>query len=132
MELEIEKEGPKSGKPATSSAYKPEVALQFFKAFGKAEAIAVGKTVFVENEGAANVFSAGSKMYFLFDGLVELSIAKKAIGSVSKGEIFGEMASITHLPRSATATAKTPVRSSRSTKSSSSARWKKPRSSPSC
>jgi CRP/FNR family cyclic AMP-dependent transcriptional regulator len=108
MELEIQKEeGPKSGKPAMSSAYKPEVALQFFKAFGKPEAVAAGKTVFVENEGAANVFSAGSRMYFLLDGLVELSIAKKPIGSVAKGEIFGEMASITHLPRSATATAKT-------------------------
>jgi CRP/FNR family cyclic AMP-dependent transcriptional regulator len=108
MELEIQKEeGPKSGKPAMSSAYKPEVALQFFKAHGKPEAVAAGKPLFVENEGAANVFSAGSKMYFLLDGLVELSIAKKPIGSVSRGEVFGEMATITHLPRSATATAKT-------------------------
>ena len=110
MELEMDKEGPKGGKPAApgrTSLYQPAVALQFFKAHGKPEDVAAGKAIFVENEGAANIFSSGSKMYLLLDGDVTLSIARKEIGSVGKGEIFGEMASISHLPRSATATAKT-------------------------
>ena len=109
MELEMEKEGPKSGKPGqgVKSLYQPAVAMQFFKTFGKAEKFEAGKVIFAENEGAANVFAAGSKMYLLVDGDVTLSVGKKPIGVVGQGEVFGEMASITHLPRSATATART-------------------------
>ena len=107
MELEMDKEGPKSPKPVRNRLYQPEVALGFFKTYGKPESIAAGKVIFAENEGAANVFAAGSKMYLLVDGDVDLSINKKVIGAVGKGEVFGEMASITHLPRSATATART-------------------------
>ena len=109
MELEMEKEkGGAKAAPARSGVYKPDVALAFFKSAGKPEKIAAGKAIFVENEGKASVFSEGSRMYFLLDGDVELSVGKKAIGSVAKGEVFGEMSSITQLPRSATATAKTP------------------------
>jgi CRP-like cAMP-binding protein len=46
-------------------------------------------------------------MYLLLDGEVTLSVGSKAIGTVAKGEVFGEMASISQLPRSATAVAKT-------------------------
>ena len=108
MELKMEEEGPKSApKPARTSAYQPAVALEFFKTFGKVEAVASGKAIFAENEGAASIFSSGSKMYFLLDGVIELSVKKKPIGMIPKGEVFGEMASISQLPRSATATAKT-------------------------
>jgi CRP/FNR family transcriptional regulator, cyclic AMP receptor protein len=111
MELEIEKEGPKGARPGAapgrSPLYQPAVALQFFTSHGVAEDIAAGKEIFVENEGAANIFSAGSKMYLLLEGDVDLTVTKKPIGSVGKGEIFGEMASISHLPRSATAVART-------------------------
>jgi CRP/FNR family transcriptional regulator, cyclic AMP receptor protein len=111
MELEMEKDkgGAKPAGAARSSLYKPDVALAFFKSAGKAEKIAPGKAIFLENEGKASIFSEGSRMYFLLDGDVELSVGKKAIGSVAKGEVFGEMASITQLPRTATATAKTPA-----------------------
>ena len=119
MELEMEKDGPKDAPkeaskaapkpaaPARSQAYKPEVALQFFKSFGKLERLDAGKPIFVENEAAGNVFAGGRKMYFLLDGEVELSIARKPIGKVAKGDVFGEMASISQMPRSATAIAKT-------------------------
>ena len=111
MEIKLEEEAPKGPKPgaaaARNSLYQPAVALEFFKAYGKAESVGAGKAIFLENEGAANVFSAGSKMYLLLEGEVALSVTKKAIGTVAMGEIFGEMASISHLPRSATAVAKT-------------------------
>jgi len=107
MELEIEKEGPKSSRPAVSKLYQPAVALAFFRSAGKPEDVAAGKVIFAENEGVANVFSEGARMYLLLDGEVTLSVAGKPIGNVIKGEVFGEMAPISQLPRSATATAKT-------------------------
>jgi CRP-like cAMP-binding protein len=109
MELEMEKDkGPGSQRsgPVPSSLYKPDVALAFFKSAGKVEKVAPGKPIFVENEGKASIFSEGSRMYLLLDGEVELSVGKKPIGAVAKGEVFGEMASITQLPRTATATAR--------------------------
>jgi CRP/FNR family cyclic AMP-dependent transcriptional regulator len=109
MELEMEKEkggDPKFARPAQSQLYKPEVALAFFKSAGKEEKFPAGKAIFVEAEGKASIFSEGSRMYLLVDGEVDLSVGKKSIGSVAQGEVFGEMASITQLPRTATATAK--------------------------
>lgn len=112
MELEMEKDkgDPRAAKPAAAASklYRPEVALAFFKSAGKPEKFAAGKPIFVENEGKANIFSEGSRMYLLLDGEVVLSAGKKPIGSVAKGEVFGEMAPITQLPRTATAVAKTP------------------------
>ena len=110
MEIELEKDekgGPKQAKPAQVALYKPEVALAFFKSTGKPESFAQGKTIFVEDERSGGVFSGGTRMYLLLDGEVTLTVKKKAIGAVGKGEIFGEMASISQLPRTATATART-------------------------
>lgn len=49
-------------------------------------------------------------MYLLLEGEVDLTVRKKHVGTVQKGEIFGELASITNSARSATATAKTPCK----------------------
>jgi CRP/FNR family transcriptional regulator, cyclic AMP receptor protein len=87
--------------------YSPAVALEFFKAAGKPEKVAAGKLIFAEHDKARPLLFMRDKMYLLLDGEVDLVARKKVIGTVAKGEIFGEMASITNAPRSASAVAKT-------------------------
>jgi CRP-like cAMP-binding protein len=90
--------------------YIPGVALEFFKAAGKSEKVPAGKVFFAENEKARPLLFMREKMFLLLDGEVDLVARKKIIGTVKKGQIFGEMASITHAPRSASAVAKTACR----------------------
>jgi len=90
--------------------YIPGVALEFFKAAGKPEKVPAGKPFFGENEKARPFLFMRDKMYLLLDGEVDLVARRKVIGTLKKGQIFGEMASITHAPRSAAAVAKTPCR----------------------
>jgi CRP-like cAMP-binding protein len=93
-----------------TNLYSPAVALEFFKVAGKPEKIAPGKVIFAENDMARPYLFMRDKMYLLLDGEVELVAGRKVIGTVAKGGIFGEMASITHSPRSASAVAKTACR----------------------
>jgi CRP-like cAMP-binding protein len=88
------------------SAYDPAVALEFFKAAGKPEKIAAGATIFAENEKAKGLIFKSHRMYLLLEGEVELVARRKAIGTVGKGQIFGEMASLTDTPRTASAVAR--------------------------
>jgi CRP-like cAMP-binding protein len=94
-------------KPWAETAYRPAAALEFFKAAGKPEKVPAGATFFAENQKARPYLFARDKMYLLLDGEVDLVARGKVIGTLGKGQIFGEMASIAHLPRSATAVAKT-------------------------
>jgi len=109
MELELAKdnEDPKYIRPAPSALYQPGVALEFFKSVGRTESFGQGKPIFVEEEGSAGIVSEGARMYLLLEGEVTLSVRKKVIGTIGKGDIFGEMASISQFPRSATAVART-------------------------
>src|SRR3990172_2507825 len=93
-----------------ASLYSPAVALEFFKAAGKPEKVPQGSTFFAENDRARPFLFMRDKMYLLLDGEVDLVARRKRIGSVGKGQIFGEMASITRAPRSASAVAKTACR----------------------
>ena len=95
---------------ARSPHYDPAVALEFFKSAGKSERVAQGATLFAENEKGNRLLLQRDKMYLLLEGEVSLNAGKQAIGTVGKGEIFGEMASISQSPRSATAVAKTACR----------------------
>lgn len=93
-----------------SSIYQPAVALEFFKSAGKPETLAQGQTIFAENEKAKPLLFKRSKMYMLLDGEVDLVARRKIISTVGKGQIFGEMASLTQAPRSASAVAKSACR----------------------
>lgn len=99
-------------KPAHSQFYNVAVAKKLFQASGKEEQFAVGQQLFVEDEKASKggLFSGkASRMYFIAQGEVALTIGAKALDTLKAGEIVGEMAVISERPRSATGTAKTAV-----------------------
>src|SRR5262249_50304686 len=93
--------------PQRSSIYDPGIALAFFKAAGAVENVAQGQSLFTENEKAGGVLSRGPRMYLPVAGEVAVTAGGKALGTVSRGQIFGEMATLAQMPRSATAVAKT-------------------------
>ena len=96
-------------KPSQSPVYDPAAANAFFTAAGKAEDVPAGKKFFVEQQ-RQGFFSSAERMYLLLEGSVVLSVGGKSIDTVKAGEIFGEMATITNSPRSATATARSACR----------------------
>jgi CRP-like cAMP-binding protein len=96
-------------KPSQSPIYDPAAASAFFESAGVPEEVAAGATFFVERQ-KRSFFSADDRMYLLQEGTVIISNGGKSIDTIKAGEIFGEMATITNSPRSATATAKTACR----------------------
>ena len=100
----------KAKKPAPPSEpvslYQPRLALDFFKLGGTLEQFPAGKQIFVENEKTSGFFSKGARIYLLLDGDVALTLKGKPLELVLPGEIFGEIAAIAEIPRSATATAR--------------------------
>jgi CRP/FNR family transcriptional regulator, cyclic AMP receptor protein len=89
--------------------YDPAIALAFFKAAGRPEAIAEGAKIFAENEREMPLLKR-NKVYYLLKGEVGLVAGRKSLGRVRPGEIFGEMAVISGAPRSASAIAHTACR----------------------
>jgi CRP-like cAMP-binding protein len=92
------------GEPA--SLYEPRLALDFFKIAGTLEQFPAGQLIFAENEKAGGLFSKGARIYLLLDGDVTLTLQGKPLELVLPGEIFGEIAAIADMPRSATAKAR--------------------------
>ena len=90
-------------RPAKSEIYDAATARRCFEALGSAESVPPGQPFFAEGE-------ASERMYLLLDGEVSLIRGRKMIDIVKAGEIFGEMAVITHQPRSATAMARSACR----------------------
>jgi CRP/FNR family transcriptional regulator, cyclic AMP receptor protein len=91
-------------------AYDTAAAQAFFALQGGEEQAAAGETIFTEDEKSSRLLLKRDKIYLLLEGGVELSVGKRAIDTVKPGEIFGELASITHTARSATARARTECR----------------------
>ncbi|HEY7744600.1 MAG TPA: cyclic nucleotide-binding domain-containing protein [Burkholderiales bacterium] len=87
-------------RPSKSAIYDPNVARVCFESLGKVENVAKGGVFFTENQNS-------DLMYLLEEGEVAVTRGGKAIDVVKKGEVFGEMAAISQLPRSASATART-------------------------
>jgi len=90
-------------RPTKSPIYDPKVARICFESLGKVEKVAQGEVFFTENQNS-------DRMYLLEEGEVTLTRGGKAIDVVKAGEIFGEMAAISQLPRSATGVARTACR----------------------
>ena len=90
-------------------SYDAAVALDFFQSAGKSTSIAKGSVIFAEKESERRLpfQQSKTKIYLLLEGEVTLVAATRPIGGVRQGEIFGEMAAITHEPRSASALAAT-------------------------
>src|SRR5918996_3105618 len=92
--------------PPQPPVYDPAIARAFFESVGREEAVAAGTVFFAENEKASRLLLKRDKMYLLVEGDVALSAKGKALGAVEVGHIFGEMATISDSPRSATAMAR--------------------------
>ena len=75
--------------------------LDLFRHDEHAETFEAGQTVFQIDDEA-------DRMYVVAEGLVEIRIGKTVLERVEPGGIFGEMALIEHLPRSASAVAVVP------------------------
>jgi CRP/FNR family cyclic AMP-dependent transcriptional regulator len=95
---------------AKRSLYDPGLASEFFALASKPETVAQGTILFAENEKSNRLLLQRDKMYLLVEGEIGLIARNRLIGTVRKGEIFGEMASISQMPRSATAVANLPCR----------------------
>ena len=74
--------------------------LEVFKDSEDLVEVAANEVIITEGE-------TGNRMYIVVKGEVGISLKNKKLGSVSPGEIVGEMALINSNARSATATAKT-------------------------
>lgn len=98
---------PDKPSPQDQLTFDPRAALAFFRLQGKPQQLKAGDILFAENEKSHAFLLQRSKMYLLTSGTVQLSVHGKAVGTVKAGEIFGEMASLTQMPRTATATAAT-------------------------
>lgn len=99
-----------TAKPGEAPGYDVKTALAFFKSVGEVDTFKAGETIFSENEKAAKFLLKRNKMYLLLEGQVNLVANGVFLGLIGAGEIFGEMASLSQAPRSASAMARSACR----------------------
>jgi CRP/FNR family cyclic AMP-dependent transcriptional regulator len=97
-------------KAANSRFYDAGVAGAVFRSHGREHRFAAQEEIFAEDDKGSRggLFRAASRMYYLDEGEVALSMGGRALDIVKAGEVFGEMAVISGRPRSATAAARVP------------------------
>lgn len=101
---------PEVARPAASPVYNAAVAMEFFRIVGKGEEVPPGGVLFAKDDKTSGLFSKNDKMFLLLEGEMNIVVGDKVVGSVKVGEIFGEMATLTRQPRSASAVAKSKCR----------------------
>ena len=90
---------------ASPSAYDPAAALDFFQSAGKPKTIAKGATIFSEKRKGVPLLRMANRIYLLLEGEVGIFANDGQIAVIRAGEVFGEMASMGQMPRSASAVA---------------------------
>lgn len=95
----------KPRKPGKPAHYDPAVALDFFRSAGKPQSIAKGTTIFSENRKGMPLLLMPNRIYLLLEGEVGVLARDEPVATIKSGEIFGEMASMGQMPRSASAVA---------------------------
>jgi len=93
----------------TKPFYDAEAALAFFRSVGKPQTISKGTTIFSESSKGTPRLAPG-RVYLLLQGQVAVLANGAPIATIESGEIFGEMATLGQVPRSASAVAKTACR----------------------
>src|SRR5258707_10066122 len=84
--------------------------MEFFQFAGKPQKIAKGTTIFSENRKGMPLLLMPNRIYLLLEGEVGVLARDEPIATIRAGEIFGAMASMGQMPRSASAVAKTDCR----------------------
>jgi len=90
---------------AQASAYDPAVAHEFFRSAGKVQEALKGAVIFTENRKGIPLLLMPTRIFLLVEGEVGVFAKDEHIASIAPGEVFGEMAAMGGLPRSATAVA---------------------------
>jgi CRP/FNR family cyclic AMP-dependent transcriptional regulator len=90
---------------ASPSVYDPAFALNFFQSAGRPQTLAKGTTIFSENRKGMPLLLMPNRIYLLVEGEVGILANEERVASLRAGEIFGEMASLGQMPRSASAVA---------------------------
>src|SRR5436309_3903148 len=91
---------PSVGAPAKPSIYDPAMATEFFSSVAKPEPVAKGATIFAENEKGNGRLLRRDKKELHVDSEGNVTRKEEDVDKIGNSPLFGEMASISEMPRS--------------------------------